>query len=78
VDLARPLVQGLELLKARGCDAAVLDINPGTETSELVALELKERGTPFVTLSGSAPEQPAFRGAPALAKPPMAEVRCKS
>ena len=73
---ARTLVQGLELLRAKGCDAAVLDINLGKETSELVALELKERGRPFVTLSGYVPEQhpPAFQGAPALAKPPMPEV----
>jgi PAS domain S-box-containing protein len=68
---ARTLFQGLELLRAKGCDAAVLDINLGKETSELVALELKERGTPFVALSGYTPEQypPAFHGAPALAKP---------
>jgi CheY-like chemotaxis protein len=73
---ARTLVQGLELLRAKGCDAAVLDINLGKETSDLVALELKERGTPFVTLSGYAPAQhpPAFHGAPALAKPLRPEV----
>jgi DNA-binding response OmpR family regulator len=68
VGLARTLVQGLELLRAKGCDAAVLDINLGKETSELVAR--------FVTLSGYAPAQhpPAFHGAPALAKPLRPEV----
>jgi PAS domain S-box-containing protein len=73
---ARTLARGLELLRARGCDAAVLDINLGKETSEPVARELKERGTPFVALSGYAPEQhpPAFHGAPALAKPLRPEV----
>ena len=64
------------MLRAKGCDAAVLDINLGKETSELVALELKDRGTPFVTLSGYTREQypPAFHGVPALAKPPRPEV----
>jgi PAS domain S-box-containing protein len=73
---ARTVGQGLELLRAKGCDAAVLDINLGKETSELVALELKERGTPFVTLSGYtlAQHPPAFHGAPALAKPLRPEV----
>ena len=54
----------------------MLDINLGKETSELVALELKECGRPFVTLSGYTPEQypPAFHGAPALAKPLRPEV----
>ena len=68
--------QALALIESPGCDAAVLDINLGKETSELVALELKDRGTPFVTLSGYAPEQhpAAFHGAPALAKPLRPEV----
>ena len=54
----------------------MLDITLGKETSEPVALALKQRGTPFVTLSGYAPAQhpPAFHGAPALAKPLRPEV----
>jgi PAS domain S-box-containing protein len=61
----------LQLLKHGGCDAAVLDINLGGETSEAVALELLRRGTPFVILSGYSRDQypPAFRNAPALMKP---------
>jgi PAS domain S-box-containing protein len=68
---ARAVAAALELLKQRGCDAAVLDINLGNETSEPVACELKNRGTPFVTLSGYAKAQhpSIFHGAPALAKP---------
>ncbi len=61
----------LELIAREGCDAAILDINLGKETSEAVALELKRWKTPFLVLSGYAPNQyPAvFRDAPALAKP---------
>jgi PAS domain S-box-containing protein len=61
----------LELLKHGGCDAAVLDINLGRETSEAVALKLLKSGVPFVTLSGYSREQypPAFRTSPALMKP---------
>jgi CheY-like chemotaxis protein len=66
----------LELLKHKGCDAAVLDINLGGETSEAVALELLKTGLPFVTLSGYSREQypPAFRSAPALMKPLRPEL----
>ena len=46
------------ILWEQGCDAAVLGINLGNETSEPVALELMKRKTPFVTLSGySRPQQ---------------------
>jgi PAS domain S-box-containing protein len=66
----------LELLKHKGCDAAVLDINLGGETSEAVALELLKSGMPFVTLSGYSRDQypPAFRSAPALMKPLRPEL----
>jgi PAS domain S-box-containing protein len=40
------------LLNDVGCDAAVLDMQLGGETSELIARVLAARGTPFVTLSG--------------------------
>lgn len=61
----------LDLIMYAGCDAAVLDINLGSETSEAVGLELKDRGTPVVILSGHSREQQAsvFCDAPALAKP---------
>jgi PAS domain S-box-containing protein len=67
---ARSVPQALELLKG-GCDAAVLDINLGRETSEAIAIELKAKSTPFVTLSGYAqePHQGVFADAPALGKP---------
>ncbi|MGA7323745.1 MAG: hypothetical protein WBX25_04505, partial [Rhodomicrobium sp.] len=54
-----------------GCDAAVLDINLGRETSEAIAAELTASETPFVTLSGYSEEEhhSAFAAAPALTKP---------
>jgi PAS domain S-box-containing protein len=68
---ASSVAQALELLKANGCDAAVLDINLGKETSEAVAVVLTQLNTPFVTVSGySKAQKPAvFADAPALTKP---------
>jgi PAS domain S-box-containing protein len=68
---ARSVSVALGLLNRCGCDAAVLDINLGGETSEAVAAELTARQTPFVTLSGYSREQhhSVFADAPALRKP---------
>jgi PAS domain S-box-containing protein len=64
------------LLQDKGCDAAVLDINLGKETSEPVALELLRRRVPFIAVSGYAAEQlPAsFQGVPAISKPLRPEL----
>jgi DNA-binding NarL/FixJ family response regulator len=51
VGRAQNVADALSLLDQNGCDAALLDINLGHETSEPVALELAKRKTPFVTLS---------------------------
>lgn len=61
----------LKLLEAGGCDAAVLDVNLGSETSEAVAHELVERGIPFLTVSGYSSDQhpSVFRVARLLMKP---------
>jgi len=69
--LARGVAQARELLAQNGCDAAVLDINLGKETSEPIAVELAASGTPFLALSGYSRMQhpPVFQGAPALTKP---------
>jgi CheY-like chemotaxis protein len=66
----------LALLMEQGCDAAVLDVNLGRETSEPLALKFKAEGVPFVTLTGYAPDQTpaAFREAPLLTKPILTEV----
>jgi PAS domain S-box-containing protein len=68
---AARVAQALELLNEFGCDAAVLDINLGTETSEPIALFLSEQRTPFVTVSGYSPDQRpgGFSGGAFLAKP---------
>lgn len=53
------------------CDAAVLDINLGRETSEPVAQTLKDSNVPFIVVSGSlsSPNAEIFENAPALSKP---------
>ncbi|MFO1116476.1 MAG: PAS domain-containing protein [Beijerinckiaceae bacterium] len=72
---ARSVAQALELIEQGGCDAGVLDINLGEETSEPIARELMRRGAPFVTLSGYAAEhRPAvFEGVKAFSKPVRTE-----
>ncbi len=76
VGQARAVAKALELVRLAGCDAAVLDINLGHETSEPVALELTERGTPFITLSGyERGQRPSvFADAPSLSKPLRPEL----
>lgn len=66
----------LALVAENGCDAAVLDVNLGRETSEPLAVKFKAEGVPFITLTGYAPEQtPApFREAPLLTKPILTEI----
>ena len=73
---SRSAAQALELLDSFGCDAAVLDINLGDETSEPVARELIRLGKPFVTVSGySRDQRPAiFVGTPAFDKPVRSEL----
>jgi DNA-binding NarL/FixJ family response regulator len=68
---AKSVKQALEIIEQQNCEAAVLDITLGLETSERVAVELISRGTRFVTLSGYSREQrpPVFTGVPALQKP---------
>ncbi len=68
---ARSVAKALELIQHTGCDAAILDINLGSETSERVARELNACGTPFVTQSAYSQGQypPLFKGVPAFAKP---------
>jgi PAS domain S-box-containing protein len=73
---ARTANQALQLVKETGCDAAVLDINLGSETSEPIALGLTGRGTPFISVSGYSREQQpvVFSNAPALTKPVCTEM----
>jgi PAS domain S-box-containing protein len=68
---AHSVDQALALLASGGCDAAVLDVRLGEETSEPVAMALREAGAGFVVLSGYSREQipAAMRDAPLLGKP---------
>lgn len=68
---AASVARALELIAGEGCDLAVLDINLGQETAEPIAAELKNRGAPFVTVTGYSVDQhpPAFQGVPSLTKP---------
>ncbi|WP_373489755.1 PAS domain S-box protein [Parasphingorhabdus sp.] len=61
----------LALLENGTCDAAVLDINLGKETSEPIATLLSEQDTPYLSVSGrSIEDRPAaFSGSRHLAKP---------
>ncbi len=73
---AARVAEALELLKEFGCDAAVLDINLGAETSEPIARLLADNGTPFVTVSGYSQDQrpSGFSGGAFLTKPLRAEL----
>jgi PAS domain S-box-containing protein len=73
---AARVAEALGFLKDFGCDAAVLDINLGGETSEPIARILSDRGTPFVTVSGYSPDQrpSGFSGGAFLTKPLRAEL----
>jgi DNA-binding response OmpR family regulator len=53
------------------CDVAVLDVNLGQETSEMVARKLRASGKPFVVLTGYSAENlaPPFNDATILTKP---------
>lgn len=48
------VAQALRLIDERGCDAAILDVNLGTETSIPVAKTLLARATPFFFVTGYA------------------------
>jgi CheY-like chemotaxis protein len=65
------VAEAIQCIESAGCDAAVLDINLGSETAEPIARALRGRGTPFVTVSGySRDRQPlAFGAARHLSKP---------
>jgi PAS domain S-box-containing protein len=73
---AARVAEALVLLKEYGCDAAVLDINLGAETSEPIARLLSDKGTPFVTVSGYSQDQrpSGFSGGAFLTKPLRAEL----
>ena len=48
------VAQAMRLIEERGCDAAILDVNLGTETSLPIAETLSARSTPFFFVTGYA------------------------
>jgi PAS domain S-box-containing protein len=68
---AATVSEAMALIQEGSCDAAVLDVNLGRETSEPVATELIRRAIPFLAVSGySRDQQPfIFRSCPLLSKP---------
>lgn len=54
---ATTVAEALQLIEGTGCDAAILDINLGTETAEPIALMLRGRHIPFVAVSGYTRDQ---------------------
>jgi CheY-like chemotaxis protein len=65
------VASALKLIEQGGCDAAVLDINLGRETSDPVVQELRARNLPFVILTGYANSAalPSYDGVPVISKP---------
>lgn len=68
---AGTVADALSLIERTDCAAAVLDVNLGKETSELIALRLAGSSKPFVVISGYSRDQlpPAYNGAPLVNKP---------
>ncbi|MCK1401286.1 response regulator [Bradyrhizobium sp. 4] len=68
---ASDLGSGLAMAMSAECDAAILDLQLGRDSSEAIAEALQLRGIPFVFASGygvdGVPEQ--FNGRPLLQKP---------
>ncbi len=73
---ANSVARALALLAQFGCDAAMLDVNLGAETSEAIARELIRLGKPFVATSGYSREQMPgiMQTAPLLGKPVSSEM----
>ena len=65
------VAQALAIIDRCGCDAAVLDVNLGSETAEPIARRLSRSGITFVTISGYSKEQlpPSLGPAVHLGKP---------
>jgi DNA-binding response OmpR family regulator len=74
VDIAGSVNKALSVLAEGGCDAALLDANLDGASAEPVAIALKQRGIPFLVMTGYGTEQRqgALAEAPFLSKPYMA------
>ncbi len=74
------LASGLMLATAPGIDAAILDVQLGSDSSEAIAEALHQRDIPFASATGYGSQgvPAAFKDHPVLRKPfPMDELeRC--
>ena len=68
---APSVARALALIRERGCDAAVLDINLRNETSEAAAGELRAHAIPFITVTANSPlsQSAIFASVPSVTKP---------
>lgn len=66
---ASRLDEGLKLVRESAIDAAILDINLGSESSTPIAAHLREKGIPFAFASGYGAVPDGFEGAPLIEKP---------
>ncbi len=68
---ATSVTKALELVCNEGCDAAVLDVNLRNETSEKIAVNLRESKIPFLFLSGLSRDEvlPWMYETPFVSKP---------
>jgi DNA-binding response OmpR family regulator len=71
IDIATNVADALQIIRQNTPDVAVLDINLGTETSELVGKMLRAQDLPFVVISAYSDSinMPVFADAPRLVKP---------
>jgi DNA-binding response OmpR family regulator len=73
---ASSVAEARQLLQESNCDAAVLDVNLGVETSAPIARDLIAQGVPIIVASGYARSQhPAiFNGLPMIVKPVRTDI----
>lgn len=72
VQLCPNVASALDCIGKTAFDVALLDVNLGDETSEAIAMVLRERGTPFIMTTGFGDyvsDILAYAGAPVLTKP---------
>ncbi len=74
--VAATVQEAEQLIDRSGWDAVVLDANLNGVSAEPVAERLRERGIPYVVLSGYSPDQMkgALADAPFLSKPSQSEI----
>lgn len=68
---AARVIDALEIIRARGCDAALIDLQLGSQTSIPVADALTALGVPFAFVTGYGDDAlpPAHRMRPLIRKP---------